>query len=154
MSRILKVNTAPTLTVAGAYSIGDVIGAKITFANVFTRVSRSAKLNQVLVHDKDNQRIVSDLVLFDEDPTATTFTDNSALAVAAADLTKVIAVIPVPAANYEAFSANAVACVQVTNLGLTRAVEGMDLYGCFVARGTPTYTAGNLSISLVIERDQ
>lgn len=151
---IVRSQATPNLNVAGAYVSGDACGAGVlTFSNIFSGVSSEAKLLQVTVSDLAKQSIVGDLFLLNKDISATTtVTDNGALDITDSDMQYVLGVVPIPAANYAALNDNSIATVQLTNFGLRRNEDGRNIFGIFVTRGTPTYTNGDLLISLVVER--
>lgn len=123
-----------------AYASGDLIGEKLTFSDVVKQYDRGGGglvQSSVLV-DQAAQEADIDLILFDTDPTGTTFTDNSALDVADADMDKIVGVVEFR--TYYAFGDNSVG--QSLNLALPFILStGQDLYGALVSRGTPTYAA-------------
>jgi hypothetical protein len=80
--------------------------------------------------------VALDVVLFDSDPSATTFTDQAALDIADADLLKVIGVVSVT--TWYAFADNSVG--QARNLAIPVSSAG-SLYACLVSRATPTFAA-------------
>ncbi len=146
------VSATPTITSGSAYAAGNLLGNLLVF-NKAVRYGRTARINSVIVSDKGNQKAAMDLILFRQQPSNTTLTDKSALAVDPADLVNIIAVLPVLTTSYAAFNANAVAY-----LGDLRRPVQIDgdvdtLWGLLVCRGTPTYVStSDLQVSLGLER--
>lgn len=81
---------------ASAYGDGDVIGGKQEIT-VFRAPNRSALLRSIVITSKADLTVNADVVLFSSDPSASTFTENGALSVAAADAPKVIGIFTVSA---------------------------------------------------------
>lgn len=79
---------------ASAYADGDVIGGKQTLT-IFRGANRSAMLRSILVASKSDLTVNVDVILFSSDPSGSTFTENGALSVAAADAAKVIGIFTV-----------------------------------------------------------
>lgn len=151
--------TGSQVGVSGAaYATGDVIGdlSPIT-ADVFrmegvANVPASGVLQSIIVKDLSKQSLAIDVVIFDANPSSTTFTDNSALDIADADIDKVIGVVSIVAADYAAFNDSSVATK--TGIGLPMAVaSGTKIWFCLVSRGAPTYVADELSITFGILQD-
>lgn len=147
------VTVSPLVSVTPAYASGDClgVGAPYTLASVLRGLQAggaggSIYLQAVRVFDKGKKDIPLDVVIFRANPTATTFTDNSALAVADADLGKILAVVPVT--QYHDFNDNSFG--RADNLAIPLFASGaFDLYMALVARGAGAYAAsGDLSIEL------
>jgi len=100
-----------TLTVTnGAYSIGDVVGGLITLPKESKRGEKSTIINSIVLAGV--VAIPYELWLFSAN-IATPAADNAALALVAADLSKVLGVIPIGTADYYAAqSAHNVATVR------------------------------------------
>lgn len=141
-----------------AYATGDVIGDQgVLTAQVFrvegnTNQPASCVLQSVIIQDLSKQSTAIDVVFFNANPTATTFTDNAALDIADADLPKVIGVVSVVAGDYAAFNDSSVATK--VNIGLPMSVTtGQNIWFCLVSRGAPTYVADELSIAFGVIQD-
>lgn len=151
----------PTITSGTAYAAGDLIGGKLTFSNAVLSSIRHADIVGAVLRDSSKQSADIDLVIFSADPSATTFTNDSAFAVHADDLAKVVAVVKFRnATDYVAFSANSVGIVdnlakKVRTTGTTNPSNVFDaLYGALVSRGTPTYTSTTaLTVGITIRQD-
>lgn len=136
-----------------AYADGDLIGTKLTFtAALRSSGGASGALQSATLTDLAAQNAAIDLILFNADPTSTTFTDNAAFDIADADLSKVVARVAFTASDYFSFADNSVA--QVDSLGLGLSGPSRDLYGALVSRGTPTYaTASDLTVRIAVWSD-
>lgn len=135
--------------VAAAYGSGDVLGTGNPIAlEVLTTPNGTAILQSLVINDLDKLDGAIDVVVFNDNPTATTFTDNAALDINDADLTKVIhSGVSVTASNYKDFNDNSSATV--TGVGCpvknASATDGnkAKIWVAFVSRDTKTYTSNN-----------
>lgn len=75
------------------YASGDLCGGKLTFTAALSQDTGTGMLISVNICDKSGQVGDVDLILFDSDPSSTTFTENGTFAVDPADVTKIMAVI-------------------------------------------------------------
>lgn len=87
------VYATPTVT-AGAYSAGDIMGALMTFQNVAPNAGGIVILQDVQIDCKADVAPALTLIIFDEDPAATTKTDNAAYSLHDDDLFKVKVALP------------------------------------------------------------
>lgn len=138
------------VTSATTYSAGDCVGScmKVNTANFAPGADMALKA--VTVQDLDKQTANMSFLFFDSDPTATTFTDNSALDIADSDLWKVYACLSMPHTAYVSLSDNHVATYQCDIPVSTSALGGL----CMAVKldGGPTYaTPGALKINLLFE---
>lgn len=135
-----------------AYASGDLLGAKLTLSSAIRTSGGTGIIESIVLTDLAKQNAQIDVVFFDSNPSATTFTDNAALDIADADLEKIIGHVTIYASDYISFSDNAVATVR--NLGLAFQASGSDdIYACLVVRGTPTYAADDLALRVTILQD-
>lgn len=137
----VSLTATPTVT-ASAYAAGNCVGTLVTLAGAVPVAGYSAVLRQVLVSFLANNQPSLDVLLFNANPTGTTFTDKSAVAVVAADLTKICGVLNISTANY-ALAAAATMSVGQAVVDLPFVLAATTLYAAFVARSafTPTGTA-------------
>jgi len=150
-SKTVLAEQTPTVSTTPAYSVGDLVGGKLTFAGAARIAAGSGRVATVTVTDKGKQSQDLDLVLFDADPSGTTFTDNAAFAPADADLVKIAGVIPIR--EWGGFSDNSAGCARAVGLAF-KLPAGTSLYGALVARGTPTFAStSDLSVRLAIEQN-
>jgi hypothetical protein len=128
----------------GLNMVGGVVSVAATSGNVLGTgvlswaVPPTGVIQNVDVEVASTQTAPMDLVLFNDNPTATTFTDKAALAVNAADYRKVIGVIHLT----DSTSLGTPTCYQALGLGLAyKLPAGTTMYGCLVTRGAPTFAA-------------
>lgn len=154
VTTIVKKTGAEIAVVSGTYATGEVLG---TTSPIKCEVVRgkgvgSGILQSVIIKDLSAQNGILDVVIFDSNPTATTFTDNAALDVADADIDKIIGVVSIVAADYASFADNSVATK--TGIGLPLlALTNDAVYIALVSRDAKTYVNNELSISLGILQD-
>ena len=156
-TRQFYAEVTPTIDTS-AYATGELIligGSAMKFAPVVDGGATSAKLSgilqSVISSDAAKQSVNLDLVLWDAEPTATTFTDQAALAIADADLKNLIGTIHVT--DWSAFSNNSLG--QALQLALPFVLDSGDaLYGALISRGAPTYVAADditVKLGVIIE---
>lgn len=150
---LLKI-TGAQLGVDGAtYAAGDTLGDQSPIEITAARsVDGTGTLQSVTVQDLESQNSELVILIFDADPSATTFTDANALDVDPADLPKLIAFIKVEAADYVDFDNNSVAHIGELNKPF-KCVGTDKLYVAVMSSGTPTYVADCLSVSLGISQN-
>lgn len=133
------VEAAPTVDTS-AYATGELIGGKLTLTNATAYTVYSGIISNVTIIDKDKEGADLDVVFFDTDPTATTFTDQAAFDPADADALNIICTISlttdVAFANNGLSYANNQNCPFKTNSSNT-------IYAAIVSRGSPTYTSSS-----------
>jgi len=134
-----------------AYASGDLIDDKITITDADNTKSVSGVIHSVVVTDLAKQSADLDLVIFDSDPSSTTFTDNGAFDVDDTDLPKIVGVAQIT--THVTFNDNSVSIAHGTNIPF-RVPSGVSLYGALVSRGTPTYvSATDLQVRIGILED-
>lgn len=145
------VSATPTLAVAGAYASGDVVGTLITFTQASTDRDTGI-IQSIVLCDLAKQNIAADIIFFSANPSATTFTDNSVLDIADADLPKVVGHVSLLASDYCSLNDNSFATK--ANCGLVfKLTTTNTLYAVIVTRGAPTYTSGDITLEVGILRD-
>lgn len=88
-----------TTSAAPDYSVGDNIGTTFSIAPQ-TVIGQGIKLQTLTVTDQANQGPGLRIIFFGSKPTGT-YTDNSALDLSAADLTKIIGQVKISASDWE-----------------------------------------------------
>lgn len=142
---VVRLSATPTISTS-AYAAKDAVGGLMTFANAARVAGGSVRIETVQVVDKDQEMKDLDLVLFDRSITAPT--DNAVFDPTDAELANVIDVVPITA--WADFNDNAVCSVPV---GTAAVLNGTDLYGVLVARGTPTYTStSDLIVTVTVDQ--
>lgn len=140
---------------SASYTSGVTLGAGNPIKVELSRTQTgSGVLQSIVVQDLSKQDGAIDVVVFDSLPTATIFTNNSALDIGDADLTKVIGVVSIVAGDYDDFADNSVATK--FNIGLV--LKSLNtpqnfFYVALVSRDTKTYVANEVSICLGILQD-
>jgi hypothetical protein len=132
------VSVTPTVSTSPAYTSGDSVGAKQTIASAVRTSGGTGILQNLTVTDKGNQKAALEILIFDSDPTAGTYTDNGATALST-DLAKVIARISVAATDYITIDSKAVAKVAVGQV--VKASGSTSLYAVATTTSTPTYAS-------------
>ena len=131
------VSATPTVSTT-AYTAGDCIGGKLTFAGMARANGLTGLIQTAMIHCKSAQTFAADLIVFHTDPAASTFTDNAALALNAADFDKVALRIPFVAGDWSNLGTPSIAEVSAQGKQYKAAAGATTLYGILVARGTPT----------------
>lgn len=140
---VLTVFAIPTVSTT-AYVSGDVIGSKMSFANMVRLAGGAGLLALATLACKSAQTSAVDLLLFGSDP-STTFVDNAPLALAAADYDKLIGVLHIT--DWTNLGTPSFAQVSA-NLPFDLAA-GTTIYGVLVARASMTLASVNdLKITL------
>jgi hypothetical protein len=148
--KVVRLAVTPTISSSPAYTAKDAVGGLMTFSNAARASGGSIRIEAVQIVDKGQQMKDLDLVLFDR--TLTAPTDNAIFAPSDAELATCIGVIPVLAGDYADLSTNSVATINA--VGLSAVLNGTDLFGVLVARGTPTYTSTtDIVVTLDIAQD-
>lgn len=122
--------TAALVTTNGAYAADDYVGGLITLTDIARVALGGVLIQSVAVQFKSTQSTALTLLIFDADPDSTTIADNGALVIAAADIFKVKAAIPI--SQYADLGANGV-IAEVTDLNLlVKPAAGRTLYAVLV----------------------
>lgn len=152
------VSASPTCDTS-VYATGELVGGLLTFSGALQTNAGTGYVVSVNMVDKAAQGVDFDVVLFGDNPSSTTFTDQVALDIADGDLAKVIAVVPLAGtASRFAFSDNSVhfsgSLALPIRTDLTLATRTGTVYGALVSRGTPTFAAStDVTIVLGISQD-
>lgn len=129
------VSVAPVVSASPDYSDGDCLGPKMTLTSAM-RVSGGAGVlqNVVMTCEVDIVAGVSvDVLIFDSDPSAGTYTDNAAADVNVADLLKLIGVLHLT----DRIDLGTPVALQAANAGMAVKASGSaNLYAVAVVRGT------------------
>lgn len=139
------ISPAITTSASPAYSIGDVVGGKITLTNAVRVSGGSGVLQSLLVKDTTNQKAALTILIFNADPSNGTYTDNGAITLNATDATFIIRKINVAASDYETVGTTAIADISAINKTV-KAASGTSLFALIVTTGTPTYGANATSL--------
>ena len=143
-----KHSVTPVVATGGAYSAGDNIGGKLTFQGGGKAAQyKIASIRGIYIIDVIAQDAAIDVVIFDEDPAATTFTDQAPLNIATVDIPKIIHIENLD--FYDALGSSSI----VGRVSIDVSVAPSDrLYVALISRGTPTYTSvSDLTVTLITE---
>lgn len=138
---IITKTRAPSVTPVidtNIYAAGDAVGGKLSFTGAVKDTVKSGIISNIMITDLDKEAADLDVIFFNADPTGTTFTNNAALDIADADLSKIVCTVSVT--TDMAFADNGTSYLNNINCPFYLA-SGTTLYGALVARGTPTYTS-------------
>lgn len=140
----VSVSATPTLDTS-AHTSGDCLHtAVISFSGALNDIS--GYVEKMVVVDREVQNQPLELWLFNG--SVTPAAANAAHSISDADAAKCIGVIS--SGPYYASALNSVSVANSVGLAI-RASGG--LYGILVTRGTPTYAAGSLTVTLLIAQD-
>lgn len=153
ITTIVKKTGANVGADGAAYASGDLIGDQSPITLAAARVSGgSGIIHSITIKDLSKQNAALKVVIFDSNPSGTTFTDNAALDVADADIDKIIGWVDIAAADYISFADSSVAHIKGLSIPFL-ASGSVNLYFCIISNGTPTYVADELSIAFGILQD-
>ncbi|MFA7287652.1 MAG: hypothetical protein WC055_02115 [Melioribacteraceae bacterium] len=144
---------------AAAYASGDVLGTGNPIKlEVFTKHYGTGILQSVVLGDLAKQDGAVGVVIFNSNPTATTFTDNSALDIADADLPKIIGNVAIASTDYADFNDSSIATktgvgLPINNNESASSSDKIHIWVAFVSRDTKTYGANELSANIGILQD-
>ena len=134
----VAVNTTP-------YSVGDAMHSDaLSFALLLS--AAGGTIGGVVITDKSKQKSALEVIIFGDEPTALVI-NNSAFDPSEADLYKCLGRIDIAAADYTDYVTGSIA-YKACNL-LVKGITAKYIYVVLVCRGTPTYTANTLGISLI-----
>lgn len=148
----------PTITVQASpdYSDGDSIGGLITLSNFARMAAGSGSIPRFTLRSAINITVGMFVHIFDANPTASTFTDNSALVIHANDKAKLLKTVAILSTDWVApKGASPWYSVELIGpKGLIDALDyelasGRDLYFALEADGTINYGATDDMMAIV-----
>lgn len=147
---VKRMSVNAVTSISPAYSAKDNIGGALDFVNAARASGGTVVIQSIQLVDIDHQDSAMDLVFFDRVITAPT--DNAAFAPTNAELRECIGLISVAATDWHDMNTNSVAAYN--NVGLEAVLNGTDLFGYLVSRGTPTYTTvASLTVMVTVLQD-
>lgn len=155
--RLLLVRKTATPTIStSAYTAGDAVGGLLTFSNVARASGGTAYIESAVLLDKDKEAAAAyELWLFDRTFTATT--DNAAFDPSDADLANLLGVLKFASTDGTLTSTTATVYTwpQTTAMNpFPLVLNGTDLFGQLVTRGTPTFTTtADIVVSIVCRQN-
>lgn len=143
-----RIAVTPTVSTSPAYSNGDVVGGVQTLTSAMRVSGGTGILQSIFINDKGNQKAAFELLIFNQNPSNGTYTDNGAFSLNATDEGFLIRRVSVSAGDYLTLSSHASA--DLGSLGrVVQAVGSANLYVIAVLNvSTPTYaTTTDLTFS-------
>jgi hypothetical protein len=149
----VPVSVIPVLTVHATYVANDYVGTDHT-AMIFPGASRipggSGYIVNAVLEDNVSASVSGELWMFRSAPAGLP-DDSAAFTITDADARECIGIIPFN--TYYASALNSIAMGDIKiPIGFTCAVGSTSLYGAFVTRGAPGYTANDLQFRLFFEQ--
>ena len=145
-----SIQVHPTIT-ATTYSTGQVVGGLLTFANALRSPTLSGVVQSLSVVSKSVQTNTYNFYLFSQNPTNTSWADDSYISINPADLPYLTAVFSIPAGVSDL---GTMTISTLDNIGKAVVGTSTSLYGVLVATGTPTYSStSDLYINLQVLKD-
>jgi hypothetical protein len=149
---VYKIQGATLGVTSVAYTSGVTLGTGNPVAiEVFTKANGTGILQSLVLNDLSNVSGAVDVVVFNSNPSATTFTNNVALDIADADLPKIIGIVS--SGGYKAFADNASSTASNLGLPINNVDGSLKIWVAFVSRDTKTYVANELSANIGILQD-
>jgi hypothetical protein len=143
----------PPVTIGSPYGVGFVVGGLLHFANVLAAGDGAAVIDLARVTCRQVEFMAMTLYLFNANPTASAFSDDSAPAIAAADVNKVlmgIGLSPQTQLGMHTVYATAVGAQIVAGAGNT------DLWGVLITNDSLTHTLASnadVMVELTVTQD-
>lgn len=150
-NRIILIRNVPTVEATPDYASGDLIGGKQELLNAVEREGMGGIIRGVTLRNAELAAGANvDALFFNADPSGTTFTENSALAPADADLQKLVAACSI--STHFALSGGSFSTAGALRLPFV-IPSGTTLYCALVARAAMNQgAADDLKLEVVIER--
>lgn len=158
-AKSMPIYVAPTVT-AGLYTANDEVGGLLTFTidDQAGHGPCTGRIGQVKFHDRSTQEAALVLVLFNQDPSSSTQTDNAAFSVADGDLQYWI----------DTWSSGTYSSISAASNGVASAdpdgsaggyasylAPNCKVYGLMYTTGTPTYgTTSDISVTVEFLTDE
>ena len=143
---LISTAVTPTLDTA-IYASGDSLHTTVmSFASAVRISGGSGRVRKLVVVDKAAQSAAGELWLFSA--TVTPAAANAAHSISDADAALCVGVIP-----FGTYYASALNSVSVASPDLPITCAATTLFGIAVTRGTPTYAADSLVLTLLIDPD-
>ena len=123
-----QITVNPTVTASNSYGVNYVVGGLLTFSNSFTTTG-SGIIQSIKVNMKKIETSGFMLVLFDSNPSNSTWTDAAVANINAADVAKVKAVVSLTSTNILGTHT----CLYADGLGIAVNAGGTTLYGVLIS---------------------
>lgn len=153
--RTIQCSVSQTVTASSAYASGNVVGGLGSCANAVRGEGMGGIIQSAWVSDKAGQAVPYEVWTFNANPSATTVTDKTAIAINTADLAKV-AGPPIALSGVVLGASSTMGIIGFGGLGqaFKLAAGNTTLYFILVTRGTPTYAStSDLAVNFVFLPD-
>lgn len=148
----LDVSAVPVINTA-IYAVGELLGSKLSLASAVRVAAGGGIIQSVTILNKAKQNAPLSVVFFRADPSATTFTNHTALTVNAADQSKIIGQVAVVAADYLSLANISIGSPTPKGIGFALPA-GTTLYAALISQGTPTYAStSDLTLEVAVLAD-
>lgn len=142
-------------TISGtSYTAGDSLGGLITIDSETTPRGGASYLEALTLIDLASNNTCIDCIIFCENPSNSTITDNSAFTIADADMSKIIGTYTFTEGGWIAFADNSVNHNNSFSIPLRPTsidpVFSRTIYAALIERGTPTRTNGDIIITFQV----
>ena len=144
MSEQLKTFKIDLEVLTAAYANGDAVGQKFELDGAALRPKGGGIIQSMTLVDKDDDGVEVDVVLFDDDFSATT--DGSSMNISDEDANKLIGTVNL--ATYK--DQGDVKTATASNIQLGYSCKSKSIFGQLITRGTPTYADGPGSLKLIV----
>lgn len=153
---LVRKQATPTVSTSPAYTAGDAVGGLLTFSSAVRASGGTCYLESATVLDKAKQTAAGlELWLFDR--TFTNTADNAAFDVSDSDLANCLGMIEFAAGDGASTSTTATLYTWPQSVGIgpyPLVLNGTDLFGQLVTRGTPTFAStSDIVISLMLRQN-
>jgi hypothetical protein len=150
----VQVRIQPSITAdTSAYTSGDSLCGLVTITGAARESGGSGIIQSIILLDKTQaQRAAMDILFFDR--SVTVAAANAALAMSDADMVFCLGIVPIGPYNtaWAGTPLNSVATL--LNVGIPFVCSGTaNLYAAICVRGTPTYAASDIVLSIGILQD-
>lgn len=147
---LLTISVTPTVEATPDYSSGDVMGGKMTLANAARVSAGTGYIVGVRIASLADITVPIDVIFFKADPTNTTWTENSAVALNASDATMLVGAVQV----FNWFDLG----TPVVGFAECRIpfdiASGTSLYAVMIPRGTINLaSASDIIIEVTVDRN-
>ena len=151
LTKIITIQ--PTVEATPDYSAGDLVGGKLTLAGAARVLGGTGTIINLGILSKVDIAVATRVILFKSNPSATTFTENGALSIDAADVDKIFWSIEIAAADFADMGTPEVASKAV-NIPFQCLEGSADLYACMQTDGTINLgSTSDLTFTFGIKQD-
>ena len=143
------LDSTPTISLT-LYATGDNIGGLISLDEAVKHPGHGGSIRSISLIDKLAIDAAIDVLLFDKNPSNSTFTDNAAAVVADADVVNLVAVFPLT--TYVTLAGNSVASLNTLDVPFI-VFGAQTLFAAMIIRAGATYTTTDaLQLRMLIDR--